>query len=103
MKILFVSPGGLYSKNNPFERGGTQSQIYGISKEMVKQGHTVYVTGRFDDFEGNEAIIDGIQFINIKTPNLRDGCIYQIGSSLLYSKAVAKKIKQINPDVISLN
>ncbi|MCD4678479.1 MAG: glycosyltransferase family 4 protein [Desulfobacula sp.] len=103
MKILFVSPGSLYSKNNPFERGGTQSQIYGISKEMVKQGHTVYVTGRFNGFKEDVKIIDGIQFVNIRTPYIRDECIYQIGTALLYSKAVAKKIKQINPDVISLN
>ena len=104
MRILFVSPGGLYSNNNPFERGGTQSQIYGISKEMIRRGHEVYITGRFDDFKGREyKTIDGIQFVNIGTPHLRDEQIHQIGSSLLYSKAVAKKIKQINPDVISLN
>jgi len=103
MRILFVSPGGLYSKNYPFERGGTQSQIYGISKEMVKRGHEVYVTGRFDGFKENEKIIDGMQFVNIRTPHLRDEIIHQIGSALVYSKAAAKKIKQINPDVISLN
>lgn len=104
MRILFVSPGGLYSKNYPFERGGTQSQIYGIAKEMVKQGHEVYVTGRFDDFKGKEfETIDGIQFINIRTPHLKDEIIYEIGSALVYSKAAAKKIKQIKPDVISLN
>ena len=49
------------------------------------------------------AIIDGIQFINIKTPHLKDERIHQIGSALLYSRATAKKIKQINPDTISLN
>lgn len=104
MKILFVSPGILYSKKYPFERAGSESQIYGVSKEMVKQGHEVYVTGRFYDFNGKDIkIIDGINFVNIRTPHLRDEHIHQIGSSLLYSKAVAKKIKQINPDVITLN
>lgn len=104
MKIVFVSPGYLYSDKLPFERRGSESEIYGISKEMVKRGHDVYITGRFGNLKGKEyEIIDGIQFINIKTPHLKDEIIYEIGSSLLYSKAAAKKIKQINPDVISLN
>jgi len=103
MRILFVSPGGLYSKNYPFECGGTQSQIYGISKEMVRRGHEVYIMGRFDNFKGKEfETIASIQFVNIRTPHLKDEIIYEIGSSLLYSKAAAKKIKQINPDVINL-
>ena len=51
MRIVFVSSGYLYSKKNPFERGGIESMIYGISKEMVKQGHEVYVMGRFDNFK----------------------------------------------------
>lgn len=104
MKILFVSPGFLYSQKYPFERAGSESQIYGISKEMSKLGHEVYITGRFDNLRGKEnEIIDGIQFINIKIPSLKDEIIYEIGSSLLYSKAVANRIKQINPDIICLN
>lgn len=104
MKIVFVPSGNLYSENNPFERGGTQSQIYGISREMVKQGHEVYITGRFDNFDEKEyKIIDGIKFINIKIPNINDGFVYNIVSSMLYSRLVAKEIKQINPDFISLN
>lgn len=103
MKILFVSPGVLYSEKYPFERAGSESVIYGISKEMIKQGHEVYITGRFDNSKEKEEIVDGIQFVNIRTLHLEDEIIHQIGSTLLYSKAAAKKIKQINPDVISLN
>ena len=103
MEILFVSPGSLYSEKRPFKRLGSESQIYGISKEMIKQGHDVYVMGRFDNFKGKEyETIDDIQFINIRTPHLKDESIHQIGSALLYSRAAAKKIKQINPDAISL-
>ena len=81
MKILFVSPGILYSKKYPFERAGSESQIYGVSKEMVKQGHEVYVTGRFYDFNGKDIkIIDGINFVNIRTPHLIDEHIHQICS-----------------------
>ena len=104
MKIVFVSPGILYSEKYPYERAGSESVIYGISKEMGKQGHEVYVTGRFNNFKGKEfATIDGIQFVNIRTLHLKDEIIHQIGSALLYSKAVANKIKLINPDIISLN
>lgn len=104
MKIVFVSSGTLYSEENPFERGGAQSQIYGISREMVKKGHEVYVTGRFSNFNGEEyRIIDGINFVNIKTPDIKDQIAFGVVSSLLYSKSVAEKIKQLNPDIISLN
>ena len=107
MRVLFVSSGSLNSINT-FERGGAQSQIYGISREFIKKGHEVYVTGRFNGFKENEskAIVDGIQFVNIGTPHLNDENGHHIGSTigtLLYSKAVAKKIEQISPDVISLN
>ncbi|NJD54593.1 MAG: glycosyltransferase family 4 protein [Candidatus Methanoperedens sp.] len=107
MRILFVPSGSLKSINT-FEHGGAESQIYGISKEIIKKGHEVYVTGLFDGFKDNEsiAIVDGIQFINIGTPHLKDKSGHHIMSTigtLLYSKAVTKKIKQINPDVISLN
>lgn len=107
MKILFVSSGTLYSDNNPFERGGAQSQIYGISKEMVKKGHEVYITGRLNYLaEFGYESIDGIQFVNIKLPKLPFFCkghMYNTGSALLYSREVAKMIEQIDPDVISLN
>lgn len=104
VRILFVSPGLLYSKKYPFERAGSESQIYGISKELVKMEHEVYITGRFNDFKEDDCrIIDGIKFINIITPNLKDEIIHQIPSSLIYSKLVCNKIKKINPDVISLN
>lgn len=104
MRVLFVAPGYLYSEKRPFECLGSESVIYGISREMIKQGHEVYITGRFGNFKKKELkIINGIQFVNILTPHLKDEIIHQIGSALLYSKAVAKKIKQLNPDVISLN
>lgn len=104
MKILFVSPGVLYSEKYPFERAGSESVIYGISKVMARCGHEIYILGRFGNIKRKEyGVMNNIQFINIKTPHLKDEIIHQIGSALLYSKAAAKEIKLINPDIISLN
>ncbi|ODV48846.1 glycosyltransferase involved in cell wall biosynthesis [Methanohalophilus euhalobius] len=107
MKILFLAPGLLYSQKRPFEKFkqlGTESEIYGISKELAKIGHDVYVIGRFRELSktGHE-IIEGVKFIDIKMPHLKDEIIYETGSLLLYSKLAMKTIKNINPDIINLN
>ncbi len=104
MRILFVSPGILYSEQRRFEDAGSESVIYGLSKEMVKRGHEVYIVGRFGNFGGAEyKVIEDIQFINIKIPNLHDEIAYEIGSALTYSRKAVSRILEISPDVISLN
>ncbi|MBT9146139.1 MAG: N-acetyl-alpha-D-glucosaminyl L-malate synthase [candidate division WS2 bacterium] len=104
MRILFVSPGILYSEQRRFEDAGSESVIYGLSKEMVKRGHEVYIVGRFGNFGGAEyKVIEDIQFINIKIPNLHDEIAYEIGSALAYSRKAVSRILEISPDVISLN
>lgn len=104
MKILFVSPVVSYSEQRPFKDLGSESVIYGLSKEMAARGHSVYITGLFTDFGGEDRrVIDGIQFVNIKIPNLRDEVFYQLGSALLYSRETARKIEEIAPNVICLN
>jgi glycosyltransferase involved in cell wall biosynthesis len=104
MKILFLSPGILYSEQRRFEDAGSESVIYGLSKEMVKRGHEVYIVGRFGNFGGAEyKVIEDIQFINIKIPNLHDEFAYEIGSALVYSRRAVSRILEISPDAIGLN
>lgn len=102
MKILFVSPGVLYSEKYPFKNAGSESVIYGLSKELSNNGHEIFITGRFkESFKSKN--IDGVTFLNVNVTNIRDKFIYEMGSSLLYSKAVVSLIKQIDPDIVSLN
>ena len=95
MKILFVSTGHPIYDNYP-NGGGTQSQIYGMARELVKLGHEVYIIKRYTNTKTLK--IDGINFVDVKT-HLTDDVL----SRLLYSKNSLEKIKDIKPDVINLS
>ena len=103
MRICFVSPGILYSKNRKYTEQGSESVIYGISKILAKKGHEIFITGRFKELQESKKKINGINFINIQTPNLKDDFVHQIPSTLLYSKGVSKIVDKLNVDVLSLN
>jgi glycosyltransferase involved in cell wall biosynthesis len=95
MKILFISPGHPVYDIYP-DGGGTQSQIFGISKEFVKLGYEVYILKRF--IEKKTENLEGINFVDIKAPFKDD-----VLSVLLYSKNTIKEIKKIKPDIINLS
>ena len=67
MRICFVSPGVLYTRDRKFHQQGSESVILGISRQLVKMGHEVYITGRFNEFKDNQKEIEGIHFLNIKS------------------------------------
>lgn len=104
MKILFVCQSASHSEKRPFGSGGTDSQIYGISSLMATQGHDVYVMSKFDgcDWKNSDVIIKGITFVNVRAPCLKDAIIGETASALLLSKKMAERIKEINPDIITL-
>lgn len=95
MKILFLSTGD-YSFDMFPDGGGIQNQIWGISNEMVKMGHEVHILTRNRGF--NFLKIDGINIHGVDT-SLND----QVLTRLIFSKNSAKKIKEINPDVLNLS
>lgn len=103
MRICFVSPGVLYTKDRKFHQQGSESVILGISRQLVKMGHEVYITGRFNEFKDDQKEIEGIHFLNIKSQDLRDHKLDEIGSALLYSKKVSKLLINMDLDVLSLN
>lgn len=103
MKICFVSPGILYTKNRKFHQQGSESVILGISKYLAKKGHEIYITGRFEDFKDNEIYGGDINFVNIKSLYLMDDKLDQVGSAILYSKKVSKELNKLDIDVLSLN
>lgn len=104
MRIVFVAPGISYPSQHQFEDAGLEAVMYGLSQEMVAQGHEVYILGRFDSFLDKEyKTIEGVQFVNVSIPHLRDKSLYEIGSALVYSRKAASKIQEIDPDLISLN
>jgi glycosyltransferase involved in cell wall biosynthesis len=103
-RILFIAPGVQYSSKHPFEQRGSESQILGVSSELADLGHEVLVMGRFGQIPNvNSQTSNNVHFINIESPDLKDDCIYEVGSAILYSKLAAKKAKDINPDILSLN
>lgn len=104
MKILFVSTSVLYYEKRPFGRGGTDSQEYGIAAEMANRGHEVYILSHFAEtgWKEYDVSINGMQFVNIRAPYLRDKFIGETASAFLLSKMMAKEIEKIKPDVINL-
>jgi glycosyltransferase involved in cell wall biosynthesis len=96
MNILFVSPGHPEYDAYPIKMGGTQHQIYGVARELVKLGHEVYALRRYHGIE--HETIDGVHFIGVKT-HFSD----EIVSVVLFSRKAAEKIKEISPDVINLS
>ncbi|MCX6660487.1 MAG: glycosyltransferase family 4 protein [Candidatus Bathyarchaeota archaeon] len=103
MQIAFVSPGVSYSREYPFEQRGSESQILGLSRSIAVKGHMVFITGRFFDQGFEEQLPKGIELLNIRTHDMRDKLIDEVGSALLYSRGVYKALERISPDAISLN
>ncbi|KGK98088.1 hypothetical protein LI82_10135 [Methanococcoides methylutens] len=105
MKIVFICQSASHSKTRPFGRGGTDSQIYGLSSKMAMQGHDIYVLGKFngDDWKDDGILTDHIKFINIKSPYLKDAIIGETFSALLLSYQMRKAIKKNKPDVLVLS
>jgi len=104
MEVLEISPGMLFSERYPFDRGGTESQILGIAKELGKRGHQVTITGRFMNSGHLEERLDtGVRFLNVKPGDLKDHAFHEIPSCMIYSKCVTRTARNIRPDIICLN
>jgi len=105
MKIVFISSSAYYNRVRPYGYGGTDSQEYGISKELVRKGHQVYIVGNFSLEQLSECISKGseINFINIPSPYLFDNFTGDLASALVLSKKIAKAVRGIKPDAIIIN
>jgi len=103
MKIAFVSAGTVTYDDfrNEAQLGGTEHQVLGLCKEFVKRGHEVYILRRWYKGPDKEEI-DGIKIINIKSSNLPDSIVEKILTKITYSILAAKKIKEIQPDVLNM-
>lgn len=95
MKIAFLSTGDPVFDRFP-DGGGIENQIWGISNELVKQGHEVHILTRNRGFGFME--LNGINIHGINT-SLDD----QVLTRLIFSKNAVHKIKEIKPDVLNLS
>jgi glycosyltransferase involved in cell wall biosynthesis len=96
MKIIFLSTGDPVFDRYPTGGGGIQYQIMGFSRELTKRGHEVYVLMRHDGVK--EKVIDGVNFVGVKT-HFKDLILTRI----IFSKNAISKIMEINPEVLVLN
>lgn len=75
MRIAFITPGAV--EHEDYKSGdmlGTEYQVFGLSKELVRRGHEVYIVRRWYDGEKNEEI-QGIKVINVASPTLPNSTI----------------------------
>ena len=108
MKILFVGNGLLHSDNYPTPYRGGSVQTWGLSKELAKRGHEIYIVGR-RNVKGEE-IIENVNIVKIKFEGLDSlmplfSYLFYAGaliSQIYFSKKSLKRIREIDSDVIFL-
>lgn len=102
MRIAFSTSGAV--EHEDYKSGdvlGTEYQVFGLSKELVKRGHEVYIVRRWYDGEKDEEI-QGIKVINVASPTLPNSTIGKAMNRVLFSKYAIKEIKRIKPDILNL-
>lgn len=93
MKIAFISAGGYMDKED-YVRGnllGTEYQIFGLSKELAKRGHEVYILRKW-----YKSIIENVENIKIwgfKSTDYRKSGLRLTFSKLRFSRIAAEAIK----------
>ncbi|TMT87016.1 glycosyltransferase family 1 protein [Haloterrigena sp. H1] len=103
MKVTFVTTASP-SAHVDFENGdlsGTESQIYGVAKELNKRGHIVDII-RWSEREYNITNIDGIKIHDIKSLKFPDGFVGGIGTKMFFSARVRDYLHDIQPDVVNI-
>lgn len=100
MKIIFCTPGNIAFVD--FEQSnllGTESQIFGIAKELARKGHDVYIIRRW--YKGNLKYekIDGVNIVNIVIYTRN---ILKYLDKLVFSRHMKFEIQKINPDFLIL-
>lgn len=103
VKIAFCTPGSVehedYKGKNLL---GTESQVFGLVKELTKRGYKTFIIRRWYD-NLKEENIDGIYIRNVNSPDLPDSPILKkIITKILFSKYTVKEIVRIKPDIIIL-
>lgn len=109
IKILFVGNGLLNTDNYPIPNVGGSVQTWGLSQELVKRGHEVFIVRR-NVREGEEKI-ENVNLVSIKFKGM-ENLVYNTWSlsfhiartfsSLYFSTKSLGSIQRINPDVICL-
>lgn len=101
MKIGFITPGAYIDKED-YAKGnllGTESQIFGLAKELVKKGFEVFIFRRW--FESNEETIDDIKIISFKSIDCNSS-LKMTWYKLKFSREVQKYIQKMELDILIL-
>ena len=110
MKILFVGNGLLDTDSYPFPNQGGSVQTWGLSRELAKRGHEVFIVRR-NATEGEENF-ENVNLVDIKFKGIENVIrapfmslpfhIARAFSSLYFSTKSLKRIQRINPNIICL-
>jgi glycosyltransferase involved in cell wall biosynthesis len=105
MKILFVSHGRLGADSYPSPNVGASLQTWGLSKELAKRGHEVYIIRRsnFDDAQIYDHVhLLGTKFLSIEDKMPSYGFLFHVNnliSHIRFSIKSLKLISKISPDI----
>lgn len=101
MKIAFITGAAEHEDYKSGDVLGTEYQVFGLSKELVKRGHEVYIVRRWYDSAKEEEIL-GIKVVNVAPPNLHGSTLGKAMNQVLFSIYAIKEIKRIKPDILNL-
>ena len=104
MKVSFILSGNV--DYEAFEKGyigGTEYQVWGLSKEIIRKGHEVLVISGCNK-EAGITLLNGINIVKIKIPikntNFRVSPLKALFSRIFFSRMARLSIEKINPDFI---
>ena len=110
MRIVFVGNGLLYSDKYPITNVGGSVQTWGLSRELAKRGHEVFIIRR--NTANSEEIFDNVNLVGIKFKGVENVVherfttlpfhVASAFSSLYFSSKSLKPIQSIDPDIICL-
>jgi len=100
MKIAFISPGG-YMDYEDYLNGnllGTENQIFGLSKEIAKKGHEVYILRKWNKSAIEE--VENVKILSFKSANHKKPGLKLTFSKLKFSKIAAEALKKNRFDIV---
>ena len=102
MDLSYITSGSV-SSHEDFESedlSGTESQIYGVSRELVQSGHSVSIIRAGSESSG-PVNAEGIQIYDVQAPEYPTE-VGTILSKLIFSRRAADKIRELNPDLVNV-
>jgi len=101
LRIVFCTPGNIryedYAGGNTL---GTESQVWGLAKELVKRGHETLIMRLWRRGSPSREEIEGVSVVNVPSWNFPDKIALKAVTRSLLSASMKKRLEALDPDVL---